>query len=113
MSFDPFLCQLYSINYPSLRDQNILRRVLVSEVLYWAEKLKGRWLEQKRDYSFTLCQTEGRGEECLGVSERRMEMENKQTGEHPQRLFSVPKIVVYSILDNMETNIENSRFSKK
>ncbi|XP_045904727.1 small RNA 2'-O-methyltransferase [Micropterus dolomieu] len=64
---------LYSINYPSLRDQNILRRVLVSEVLYWAEKLKGRWLEQKRDYSFTLCQTEG------GVSERRMEMENKQT----------------------------------
>ncbi|XP_038571133.1 small RNA 2'-O-methyltransferase [Micropterus salmoides] len=70
---------LYSINYPSLRDQNILRRVLVSEVLYWAEKLKGRWLEQKRDYSFTLCQTERRGEECLGVSERRMEMENKQT----------------------------------
>ncbi|XP_068176516.1 small RNA 2'-O-methyltransferase [Antennarius striatus] len=36
---------LYSINYPSLRDNNILRRVLVSEVLHWAEKLKTEWME--------------------------------------------------------------------
>lgn len=39
---------LYSVNYPSLRDNNILRRVLVSEVLFWAETLKKRWMETKR-----------------------------------------------------------------
>ncbi|XP_044055465.1 small RNA 2'-O-methyltransferase isoform X2 [Siniperca chuatsi] len=76
---------LYSINYPSLRDNNILRRVLVSEVLYWAEKLKKRWIEAgelqtgERDDTYTPCQTEGRGEECLRASERCMEMEEKQT----------------------------------
>uniref|UniRef100_A0A8D3BDF9 Small RNA 2'-O-methyltransferase n=1 Tax=Scophthalmus maximus TaxID=52904 RepID=A0A8D3BDF9_SCOMX len=37
---------LYSINYPSLRDNNILRRVLVSEVLCWTEELKSRWMEE-------------------------------------------------------------------
>ncbi|XP_070765637.1 small RNA 2'-O-methyltransferase [Enoplosus armatus] len=72
---------LYSINYPSLRDNNILGRVLVSEVLHWAEKLKTRWIEEKtgkRDDSYTLCQTVGGGgEECLGVPEQRME--EKQT----------------------------------
>ncbi|CAB1419902.1 unnamed protein product [Pleuronectes platessa] len=38
---------LCSINYPSLCDNNILRRVLVSEVLFGAEKLKSRWMEKK------------------------------------------------------------------
>ncbi|XP_018527064.1 small RNA 2'-O-methyltransferase [Lates calcarifer] len=71
---------LYSINYPSLHDNNILRRVLVSEVLYWAEKLKSRWMEEKaverNSGAYTLRQTE-EGEECL--SERCMELEEKQT----------------------------------
>ncbi|XP_078114240.1 small RNA 2'-O-methyltransferase [Sander vitreus] len=73
---------LYSINYPSLHDNNILRRVLVSEVLYWAEKLKRNWIEERtgeRDDTYTLCPAEGEGEECLRASERHMEMEDKQT----------------------------------
>ncbi|XP_071342591.1 small RNA 2'-O-methyltransferase isoform X2 [Trachinotus anak] len=71
---------LYSINYPSLRDNNTLRRVLVCEVLYWAEKLKSGWMEEKtgkRNGTYTLCQTAGGGEGCL--SERCMEMEENQT----------------------------------
>ncbi|XP_019720304.1 small RNA 2'-O-methyltransferase isoform X1 [Hippocampus comes] len=36
---------LYSVTYPSLRDHNILRKTLVSELLYWAEKMKNEWLE--------------------------------------------------------------------
>ncbi|XP_017275910.1 small RNA 2'-O-methyltransferase [Kryptolebias marmoratus] len=53
---------LYSVNYPSLHDNNTLRRVLVSEVLYWAEQLKNRWIEEKsggRNGDFTRCQTVG------------------------------------------------------
>ncbi|KAG7239940.1 hypothetical protein INR49_028135 [Caranx melampygus] len=65
---------LYSINYPSLRDNNTLRRVLVSEVLYWAEKLTGGWMEE-RDGAYTLCQTEAAG----GVSQQCMEIEEEQT----------------------------------
>ncbi|KAK7939299.1 hypothetical protein WMY93_002625 [Mugilogobius chulae] len=34
---------LYRINYPSLKDNNVLRRVLLCEVLFWAEELKRRW----------------------------------------------------------------------
>uniref|UniRef100_A0A8C6UWF8 Small RNA 2'-O-methyltransferase n=1 Tax=Neogobius melanostomus TaxID=47308 RepID=A0A8C6UWF8_9GOBI len=45
---------LYSVNYPTLRDNNVLRRVLVSEVLFWAESMKRRWTEAKH--------TEERGE---------------------------------------------------
>uniref|UniRef100_A0A8C9Z347 Small RNA 2'-O-methyltransferase n=1 Tax=Sander lucioperca TaxID=283035 RepID=A0A8C9Z347_SANLU len=59
---------LYSINYPSLHDNNILQRVLVSEVLYWAEKMKRNWIEERtgeRDDTYTLCPAEGEGEECL------------------------------------------------
>nr|XP_046246860.1 small RNA 2'-O-methyltransferase [Scatophagus argus] len=72
---------LYSINYPSLRDNNILRRVLVSEVVFWAEKLKKRCLEKtgERDDTRRLCLTEGGMNECLSMSERRMEMEEKLT----------------------------------
>lgn len=47
--FCVFLYQLYSVNYPSLRDNNILRRVLVSEVMFWAEKLKRRFMEKMLD----------------------------------------------------------------
>ncbi|XP_047443448.1 small RNA 2'-O-methyltransferase [Mugil cephalus] len=53
---------LCSINYPSLRDNNILRRVLVSEVLYCAEKLKSRWMEEKTgdgEEASTMCLGEG------------------------------------------------------
>ncbi|XP_027146204.1 small RNA 2'-O-methyltransferase isoform X1 [Larimichthys crocea] len=68
---------LYSINYPSLRDNNILRRVLVCEVLYWAEKLKRRCTEEKTGE--TLFQTEGGAEECVSWSERYMEVEKQKT----------------------------------
>lgn len=84
MSLYLFIYQLYTVNYPSLRDNNILRRVLVSEVLYWTEKLKTRWMEEntgERDDGSTLCQTEGGVEECLRALEPCMEME--QTGGHP------------------------------
>ncbi|KAM7387681.1 hypothetical protein PAMP_023903 [Pampus punctatissimus] len=69
---------LYSINYPSLRDNNILRRVLVSEVVYWAEKLKRGWMEKKTGEkdAFTRCYTVDGGEEC--ISEQCMDTE-KQT----------------------------------
>ncbi|XP_061635838.1 small RNA 2'-O-methyltransferase isoform X1 [Phyllopteryx taeniolatus] len=40
---------LYSVTYPSLRDNNILRKFLVSELLCWAEKLKKEWLEKLTD----------------------------------------------------------------
>uniref|UniRef100_A0A3Q0SE09 Small RNA 2'-O-methyltransferase n=1 Tax=Amphilophus citrinellus TaxID=61819 RepID=A0A3Q0SE09_AMPCI len=53
---------LYSVNYPSLHDNNILRRVLVSEVLYWAEELKKRWMEEGTWGTcgeLVFCQTEG------------------------------------------------------
>ncbi|XP_071397569.1 small RNA 2'-O-methyltransferase [Centroberyx affinis] len=68
---------LYSIAYPSLRDNNILQRVLVSEVLYWAEQLKRGWLEEKTgegEEASALCQTQGGGEERLSF------LEEKQTG---------------------------------
>ncbi|XP_008292887.1 small RNA 2'-O-methyltransferase [Stegastes partitus] len=69
---------LYSIKYPSLRDNNTLRRVLVSEVLYSAEKLKDRWLEEKTgNRDGTQCQTEEGRDEFL--SELCMEMEEQQT----------------------------------
>uniref|UniRef100_A0A3Q1GDG1 Small RNA 2'-O-methyltransferase n=1 Tax=Acanthochromis polyacanthus TaxID=80966 RepID=A0A3Q1GDG1_9TELE len=61
--------QLYSVNYPSLRDNNMLRKVLVSEVLGSAANLMSRWLEEKTtgngDGAVPLCQTEGGGEEFL------------------------------------------------
>ncbi|XP_054910958.1 small RNA 2'-O-methyltransferase isoform X2 [Poeciliopsis prolifica] len=37
---------VYSVNYPTLRDNNTFIRVLVSEVLYWAEQMKNRWMEE-------------------------------------------------------------------
>ncbi|KAI1891491.1 hypothetical protein AGOR_G00144360 [Albula goreensis] len=36
---------LYEVVYPSLCDNNIFKRTLVSEVLYWAEHIKSKWLE--------------------------------------------------------------------
>lgn len=107
---------LYSINYPSLHDNNILQRVLVSEVLYWAEKLKRNWIEEKtgeRDDTSTLCPAEGEGEECLRTSERHMEMEDRQTGERPGSCSVSQKLCVYLWFDNMETNIGSNRASKK
>ncbi|XP_034564306.1 small RNA 2'-O-methyltransferase isoform X2 [Notolabrus celidotus] len=63
---------LYTVNYPSLHDNNILRRVLVSEVIYWTEKLKRRWREvrtEERDESIVWCQTAAEGDECFRSSE--------------------------------------------
>uniref|UniRef100_A0A3Q3A7R7 Small RNA 2'-O-methyltransferase n=1 Tax=Kryptolebias marmoratus TaxID=37003 RepID=A0A3Q3A7R7_KRYMA len=75
---------LYSVNYPSLHDNNTLRRVLVSEVLYWAEQLKNRWIEEKsggRNGDFTRCQTVGS-----------VPMEGKKAGIY----VSVPLAVMWS-----------------
>uniref|UniRef100_A0A3B5A2J6 Small RNA 2'-O-methyltransferase n=1 Tax=Stegastes partitus TaxID=144197 RepID=A0A3B5A2J6_9TELE len=92
---------LYSIKYPSLRDNNTLRRVLVSEVLYSAEKLKDRWLEEKTgNRDGTQCQTEEGRDEFL--SELCMEMEEQQTGGLISNIFnwkqyvSVPLAVLWS-----------------
>lgn len=78
-----FLYQLYSINYPSLRDNNMLRRVLVAEVLYSAEELKRRWMEEKMaQRNDSLCQTEEGAEECLRTSEKRIKAKEKHTGKN-------------------------------
>ena len=56
----------------------------MSEVLYWAEKVKRRLMEGEageKNAAFTPCQTEGGGKECL--SEQSTAMEGKQTGEYP------------------------------
>lgn len=101
-----FLYQLYSINYPSLRDNNILRRVLVCEVLYWAEKLKRRCTEEKTGE--TLFQTEGGAEECVSWSERYMEVEKQKTGDCPDSwdswkslrlFFSVPLVCFFFLTE--------------
>uniref|UniRef100_A0A3P9QGI9 Small RNA 2'-O-methyltransferase n=1 Tax=Poecilia reticulata TaxID=8081 RepID=A0A3P9QGI9_POERE len=41
---------VYSVNYPTLRDNNTLLRVLVSEVLYWAEQMKNRCVNACTQY---------------------------------------------------------------
>ncbi|XP_026179424.1 small RNA 2'-O-methyltransferase [Mastacembelus armatus] len=69
---------LHSINYPSLRDNNILQRVLVSEVLYQAEKLKRTWTVEETDVRNDICtlyQTERQGEACFSK-------QHVQTGEY-------------------------------
>ncbi|XP_068599551.1 small RNA 2'-O-methyltransferase [Brachionichthys hirsutus] len=58
---------LYSVNYPSLRDNNILRRVLVSEALYCAEKLKQGWVEERTDGRLSAHTAEGGVADGLGV----------------------------------------------
>ncbi|XP_004068095.2 small RNA 2'-O-methyltransferase isoform X1 [Oryzias latipes] len=68
---------LYHINYPSLRDNNTLRRVLVSEVLYQAEQLKVRWIEENSG-GRCLCLTCGRMKELQ--IEPHTEVEEKQEG---------------------------------
>ncbi|XP_036375860.1 small RNA 2'-O-methyltransferase [Megalops cyprinoides] len=40
---------LYSVVYPSLRDNNIFQRTLVNEVLYGAEHIKKKWLETSKE----------------------------------------------------------------
>lgn len=67
-----FLCQLYSVNYPSLRDNNILRRVLVSEVMFWAEKLKKRFMEKMVD----------KGEDAEPQTDVGAVMEEESAGDH-------------------------------
>lgn len=55
----------------------------MSEVSYWAEKLKTRWIEEKTGGGdATDTQAEGEGEECLRALERHLEIEEKETGEH-------------------------------
>uniref|UniRef100_A0A096M0I1 Small RNA 2'-O-methyltransferase n=1 Tax=Poecilia formosa TaxID=48698 RepID=A0A096M0I1_POEFO len=65
---------VYSVNYPTLRDNNTLLRVLVSEVLYWAEQMKNRWMEETtgENIFFHSACTErlncpGEGEGCVNA----------------------------------------------
>lgn len=46
------------MDYPSLCDNNIFQRTVVSEVLYKAEQLKKEWLESQRreECDFTSCE---------------------------------------------------------
>ncbi|XP_040040846.2 small RNA 2'-O-methyltransferase isoform X2 [Gasterosteus aculeatus] len=73
---------LYSKIFPSLRDNNILRRVLASEVLCWAEKLGRRWVEEKtgvKDDADTPDQAGGDGEERHRAPENPLQLEETQT----------------------------------
>lgn len=45
--FYDLLFQVYSINYPSLHDNNTLCKVLMSEVLYWAHQMTNSWMGEK------------------------------------------------------------------
>ncbi|CAL8306263.1 unnamed protein product [Lota lota] len=58
---------LYSVTYPSLCDNNILRGCLVNEVLYWAHQLSGRRRRRRRmecgDEGSRASQTEQDGAE--------------------------------------------------
>ncbi|CAG5863322.1 unnamed protein product [Menidia menidia] len=62
---------LYCMNYPSLQDNNTLRRVVVSEVLYQAEQIKNRWMEERM----------GKEKEAFGFSQTEGEMEDERTEE--------------------------------
>lgn len=72
----------------------------MSEVVYWAEKLKREWMEERtgeRDGAFTLCYTE-EGEESVS--------EEEQTGEHMQQ-FMIFYITVW--LYDIETSVKFTR----
>ncbi|TNM88190.1 hypothetical protein fugu_006411 [Takifugu bimaculatus] len=62
---------LYSVNYPSLRDNNTLRRVLVNEVMFWAENLKKRFVEKMAE------KDDAEHPAAVGA-----EMEDESAGEH-------------------------------
>ncbi|XP_053286778.1 small RNA 2'-O-methyltransferase [Pleuronectes platessa] len=111
---------LCSINYPSLCDNNILRRVLVSEVLFGAEKLKSRWMEKKSGEgkaSYAPIETE-EGEEkhtggyTRGASEDQEEEDEGVCWTHFQsrqdsctslRCVSVPLDVLWSCCPRVST----------
>ncbi|XP_029905703.1 small RNA 2'-O-methyltransferase [Myripristis murdjan] len=70
---------LYSITYPSLHDNNILRRTLVSELLYWSEELKRRWMQGSGEWdeASALYETKGgEDEDCL--SEQKTDVEEME-----------------------------------
>lgn len=79
------LVQLYHINYPSLRDNNTLRRVLVSEVLYQVEQLKVRWAEENSgggNAAFPLCQI------CEEMKELQIEAHTEVEEKQKEGLFN-------------------------
>lgn len=74
---------MYSVKYPSMRDNNILRRVLVGEVLFWTQRLRSRWESDKsfeRDKDCTRNEGERGGNDCLSVQHE--EAREEQTGEN-------------------------------
>uniref|UniRef100_A0A3P8X055 Small RNA 2'-O-methyltransferase n=1 Tax=Cynoglossus semilaevis TaxID=244447 RepID=A0A3P8X055_CYNSE len=71
------------VKYPSMRDNNILRRVLVGEVLCWTQRLRSRWESDKsfeRDKDCTWNEGERGGNDCLSVQHE--EAREEQTGEN-------------------------------
>lgn len=80
---------MYSITYPSLRDNNTLRKFLVAEVLCVAEELKQRWMEERMAASDgSLLQTEGGAEACQAASGQRVEARENPTGQNPSTEMS-------------------------
>lgn len=80
--FNLFACKLYSITYPSLHDNNILRRILVSELQYWSEELKRRWMQGSGEWdeASALFETKGgEDEDCL--PEQKTDMEEMEIGK--------------------------------
>ncbi|XP_075901384.1 small RNA 2'-O-methyltransferase isoform X2 [Nelusetta ayraudi] len=76
---------LYSITYPSLRDNNTLRKFLVAEVLCFAEELKQRWMEERMAASDgSLLQTEGGAEAHQAASGQRVEARENPTACGPE-----------------------------
>lgn len=86
----------------------------MSEVLYWAEKLKSSWTDQESDERggvSTLCQTEGGEVEQL--SAQQMDIEQLQTGEHPDSCSRFLKCCGYVWVDNTETSTEKFNSQSK
>lgn len=76
---------VYSIKYPSLRDNNMLRRFLVPEVLRFAEELKQRWLaERMAEGSGSLLQTEGGAQACWTASGQGVERRDNPSACVPE-----------------------------
>ncbi|XP_055087884.1 small RNA 2'-O-methyltransferase [Periophthalmus magnuspinnatus] len=83
---------LHRIIYPSLKDNNVLRRVLLSEVLFWAEELKRRSREreekeEKKEKEETWTKSTGAcGEERPPEDPRRSAGDGESNGNcAPQR----------------------------
>lgn len=79
------------MDYPSLCDNNIFQRTVVSEVLYKAEQLKKEWLESRRneERDFASC------EEMLPLEVARQVSEEEEVYKEGHWVF-VPLVRVWA-----------------